>query len=258
MARRPADARAPRARERLAQAVGRPAAGGRPAGPSAGDTGWFGGTRRSGSAAGYGGRGRGGRAGSPGPRRYGGTGSAGRRGSARPLPAARARSTPAAGGGSGAPRGLTRRAAVLALLLVVVAVLLAPYLRAYVQQRAEIAALEQEVAERRQRVAELEDQSRRWQDPAYVAAQARERLRFVWPGETGYVVLDAPQEQERAADPARAAAVGAAGEGAWFSGLWASVVEAGEDGTAPVPRSDALEEGPQPGGTTDPESVPAP
>lgn len=257
MARRPAGAPAPPARERLARAMGRPAGGARPPAPAATDAGWFGGTRRSGSAAGYGGRGRGGRAASSGPRRYG-AGSSGRRGSARPLPAARARTTPAAAGGPGAPRGLTRRAAVLALLLVVVAVLLAPYLRAYVQQRAEIAALEQEVAERRQRVAELEEQSRRWQDPAYVAAQARERLRFVWPGETGYVVLDAPQEQQRAADPARAAAVGAAGEGAWFSGLWASVVEAGEDGTAPVPRSDAADDGTRPGGTTDPDSVPAP
>ena len=64
--------------------------------------------------------------------------------------------------------------------------------------------------------AELED----WEDPAFVVAQARSRLHFVFPGEVGYVVLgedDRPvaPEAEVPADPSP-----------WYSRLWESMRQA--------------------------------
>ena len=92
-------------------------------------------------------------------------------------------------------------------------------MREYIAQRSEIAALEATQAQARERIAALEAERTRLQDPAYVAAEARRRLNFVLPGETAYVVL-APQqpvvEQER----------GKGREAPWYSQLWSSVEEA--------------------------------
>ena len=122
---------------------------------------------------------------------------------------------------------LTPRAAVLALIA---AGLLAPAalpMREYVNQRSEIAALEAAQAAQRERVAGLEAEKQRLQDPAYVAAEARRRLHFVLPGETAYVVL-APEpgtvQEEKAKGP----------EAPWYSQVWGSVEEA--DRPAPPKR----------------------
>jgi hypothetical protein len=61
-------------------------------------------------------------------------------------------------------------------------------------------------------------QRERWRDPAYVAAQARQRLHFVRPGETAYVLLD-PGETPARLVPKSAVAP----DRPWFSDLWASV-----------------------------------
>ena len=84
---------------------------------------------------------------------------------------------------------LTRRAAILASAVCAVVLLLAYPLREYAAQRAEINSLREQSAAASRQVAELTEQQRRWQDPAYVRAQARERLHYVMPGETPYVVI---------------------------------------------------------------------
>lgn len=85
---------------------------------------------------------------------------------------------------------LTGRAAVLVLVLCSLVVALAYPIRQYVSQRAEIAEMEQRREEARQRVEDLRDLKARWQDDAYAEQQIRERLHYVMPGETGYVVID--------------------------------------------------------------------
>jgi hypothetical protein len=96
-------------------------------------------------------------------------------------------------------------------------------LRELFAQRAEIAALHEHIADQRAEVAALEATKARWEDPAYVKAQARERLHFVMPGETQYVVVDPPPAE---ADGARARGGGsttaASADEAWFARLWAS------------------------------------
>jgi len=84
-----------------------------------------------------------------------------------------------------------RRGAVLLSIVAFLMVLLGSTVAAYVGQQGDIAALEDRVAGQEQDVAALEAQQERWRDPAYVEQQARQRLKFVKPGERSYTVLDA-------------------------------------------------------------------
>ena len=120
---------------------------------------------------------------------------------------------------------LTGRAAMLALVVCLLAISLAYPLREYLAQRGEIADYRSQVAEQEQRVDELRRAQRRWQDPAYVEAQARERLRYVMPGETSYVVLEA--DEAPAQDGVVVRQPETADRSPWFADLWHSVEAAG-------------------------------
>ncbi len=118
------------------------------------------------------------------------------------------------GGGS-----FTGRALILALVIGTLLLALAVPVRSWFAQRAQIATLRAEVETAQQRVADLKLQQERWDDPAFVAAEARRRLHFVLPGEIGYVTLGS----EAAITAAEA------GEGStdpWYSALWGAVREA--------------------------------
>lgn len=115
---------------------------------------------------------------------------------------------------------LTGRAAILILVVAALVVTLAIPLRAWLSQRAEISALEDDVAQARDRVAGLEAQLADWDDPAFVIAQARSRLHFVFPGEVGYVVLgedDRPVALEERRPTAR---------DPWYMRMWESTRQA--------------------------------
>ncbi|GHE70113.1 hypothetical protein GCM10014715_25090 [Streptomyces spiralis] len=85
---------------------------------------------------------------------------------------------------------LTGRAALLALVVCSLVVALAYPMRQYVSQRADIADLQRQKRQAQQRVEQLRDQKARWQDDAYAEQQIRQRLHYVLPGETGYIVVD--------------------------------------------------------------------
>jgi cell division protein FtsB len=120
---------------------------------------------------------------------------------------------------SGRP-SLTSRAAVLALVVGVLAVSYAYPLRAWYDQHTRRGALEQESAELSASIDELETQLQLWDDPAFVRAQARERLNFVMPAETGYVVVD---ESGSAKPVTTAEGIPVTAGGPWYSRLWASL-----------------------------------
>jgi cell division protein FtsB len=82
-------------------------------------------------------------------------------------------------------------------LLVLGVVVLAPSLKLLIEQRDRIAGLEHTVAEQKKQVSSLKSQVARWDDPAYIEAQARNRLLFVFPGEYSYLVI--PQSGTAAA-----------------------------------------------------------
>lgn len=173
--------------------------------------------------------------------------------SRRPAASARPRSGPTAPPVR-APRGLSRRAAVLAVLVLAVAAATAPIIRDFVNQQTAKAAAAADVLERRERVAALQDQAARWDDPAYVAAEARQRLGLVMPGERRYIVLPPPvppgepgagtaTSDPGAAGPPQAdpppvggrVALDPAGsaEQAWFASVWDSLARAGADEAPP-------------------------
>ena len=74
-------------------------------------------------------------------------------------------------------------------LLVLGVIVLAPSLKLLIQQRAEIANLQKSVEAQKHEVSSLKGQVARWDDPAYIEAQARNRLLFVFPGEYSYLVI---------------------------------------------------------------------
>jgi cell division protein FtsB len=124
---------------------------------------------------------------------------------------------------SGSPAGLTTRAAVLGLVVCALVVSAALPLREFLSQRADIGRLQQSAAASRARIATLQEEKDRLADPSYVAALARDRLHFVRPGETAYVVI-APSAPADSASDARQAATAPAGPTApWYSQLWGSV-----------------------------------
>lgn len=146
------------------------------------------------------------------------------------------------------PRLFTVRVLVLFVVGLLAFVLLFPTVRAYLTQKADNARLVQQVAQAREQNDNLESELKRWDDPAYVAAQARERLAFVLPGDTAFRVVD----PESVPDPV-APAVAAAGSGPevipdgtttpWYTTIWGSVRAAGEADVAPTAQPTAPPKG---------------
>ncbi len=88
-------------------------------------------------------------------------------------------------------RGLnvTRRAVALAVVLIVLVISFGSTTQIYLRQQQDLAVAKQEIRDRQAQVSDLEAELARWDDPAYVKAQARDRLGWVMPGETGYRVV---------------------------------------------------------------------
>ncbi|KAA1378107.1 septum formation initiator family protein [Aeromicrobium fastidiosum] len=139
-------------------------------------------------------------------------------------------------GSIGSGPQLTTRAIVL---LAVVLLLIASYtstLHAWWQQRSEIQATRAEIATRKESIVELEDQISRWDDPAYVKQQAKERFGWVSPGEVGYRVIGSDGKVQGADVPTLDAPPRPA-DPEWYDKLWGSVKEAGKKPT-PAPTTE--------------------
>lgn len=81
----------------------------------------------------------------------------------------------------------------VSVILVIVAgtFFISPDVEAFLNQRREIAEMEQSIQQAKDAVAEMQAERDRWQDPVYIRAQARDRLYYVLPGEVSYLVMDA-------------------------------------------------------------------
>lgn len=124
---------------------------------------------------------------------------------------------------------LTGRAAILVLVLAVLAVSYASSLRAYLEQRRQIEGREDKIAALEESIDDLQRETERQHDPAYLRQEAR-KLGYVLPGETPFVVVDGgkPLTEAELDDPA---SVGNHDEPAWYDDLWSSVEVAGDPPT---------------------------
>ena len=78
---------------------------------------------------------------------------------------------------------------VVALLLVA-AFTLSPSISLLIEQNARVDQLQEELDDVNADIEHLEQEVANWSDPAYVQAQARDRLYYVMPGEQAFTVLD--------------------------------------------------------------------
>ena len=125
---------------------------------------------------------------------------------------------------------LTSRAAILALIGFAVLATIAIPIKQLSDQRDRINDLQAEQNANLAMIERLESEVVRWQDPAYVIAQARGRLHYVMPTETGYIVLGADEVEVVAPISVNRPAA----ESAWYSVMWDSIQVAGE---IPSPQS---------------------
>ncbi len=77
------------------------------------------------------------------------------------------------------------------LIVVAGAFVVSPDVEAFLNQRRQIAEMEQSIRLAQEQVEQMEAERDRWQDPVYIRSQARDRLYYVLPGEVSYLVMDA-------------------------------------------------------------------
>ena len=117
-----------------------------------------------------------------------------------------------------------RRAAILAAVVCVLTLTIAGPVRTYFGQRTEMKQLQASEAQLREQISELEEQKAKLADPVFIAAQARERLGFVMPGETPYQV-QLPPGAAAPEVPAGELAE-AASTAPWYTALWSTIADA--------------------------------
>ena len=129
-----------------------------------------------------------------------------------------------------------RRAAILAAVVCVLTLTIAGPVRTYFAQRTEMKRLEATEAQLHAQIAELEEQKVKLADPVFIAAQARERLGFVMPGDIPYQVqlpADAGVPRTPGSEPSTAHP-----DQPWYTSLWHTIADA-PHGVSPTIASDA-------------------
>jgi len=140
-----------------------------------------------------------------------------------------------------------RRAAILAAVVCVLTLTIAGPVRTYFAQRTEMQQLDATEAALRAQIGDLEQQKDKLNDPVFIAAQARERLGFVMPGDIPYQV-QLPEGAITPDDPGHAAAPVASND-PWYTALWKTISDV-PHGAPPVV--------PSPGAAVVPGEVPPP
>jgi cell division protein DivIC len=129
--------------------------------------------------------------------------------------------------------GLTaRRAAILATVICVLTLTIAGPVRTYFAQRTEMKQLAASEAALRHQISDLEQQKGKLADPAFIAAQARERLGFVMPGEIPYQV-QLPPGAALPVDPGSQPKA-APSTDPWYTSLWHTIADSPHGPPAPA------------------------
>ncbi|MCG5430928.1 septum formation initiator family protein [Mycobacterium sp. MYCO198283] len=128
-----------------------------------------------------------------------------------------------------------RRAAILAAVVCVLTLTIASPVRTYFAQRAEMQQLKASEATLREQIRDLEEQRDKLKDPVYIAAQARERLGFVMPGEIPYEVQLPPPPPGAVPPPEDPLQRKAPAGEAWYTSLWKTIADTPQNVDPVVP-----------------------
>ena len=124
----------------------------------------------------------------------------------------------------GRRRSSNRLLALLAIVFVLT-LTIAPPVKHYFTQRAQISALEAQLSADNSALQKARQELLLWQDPEYIKSQARERLHFVLPGERQYIVTEGESAETQTGTTKIASAL-VDGQ-PWYARLIASISETG-------------------------------
>ena len=122
-------------------------------------------------------------------------------------------------------RRTSNRVLALSSIFFILALTIAPPVKHYFTQRAQISALKAELSADNTALEKAREELLLWQDPEYIKSQARERLHFVLPGERQYIVTDGENNQQQNGTTKIASSL-ADGQ-PWYARLIASISETG-------------------------------
>jgi len=122
-------------------------------------------------------------------------------------------------------RRTSNRVLALAAILFILALTIAPPVKHYFTQRAQISALKSQLSADNLALQKAREELLLWQDPEYIKTQARERLHFVLPGERQYIVTEG-QTNENQNNTTKIANSLIDGQ-PWYARLIASISETG-------------------------------
>jgi cell division protein FtsB len=122
-------------------------------------------------------------------------------------------------------RRTSNRVLALSVIFFILALTIAPPVKHYFTQRAQISALKAQLSADNTALQNAREELLLWRDPEFVKSQARERLHFVLPGERQYIVTegDTTGNQQSTTKIASSLADGQP----WYSRLIASISETG-------------------------------
>ena len=122
-------------------------------------------------------------------------------------------------------RRTSNRVLALSAVFFILALTLAPPVKNYFTQRAQISALKSQLSADNSALEKARQELLLWQDPEYIKSQARERLHFVLPGERQYIVTGESTTEENNGTTKIASAL-TDGQ-PWYARLIASISETG-------------------------------
>mgnify|MGYP001940692055 CR=1 FL=1 len=123
---------------------------------------------------------------------------------------------------------------ILVVGILIAALLVAPTLQRFVEQRQRIAALEHTNQQLAEQASTLRTEQARWSDPAFIESQARGRLMFAKPGDTVYI-LEGDTSHPVAEKPAPATPEQHVTEHEWSRIAVRSLIGAGVGAPPPAP-----------------------
>ena len=129
-------------------------------------------------------------------------------------------------------RFLTFRAMTLVVIVLIITFVLAVPIRQLIEQQSRINTLRAQEEANQILIREMSADIERWQDPAYVKAQAKSRLHYVMPYEVGYIVLEAGEAEQVSLQPLTSQPT-STHRPPWYKTLWQSIEQAG-DTAAPL------------------------